>query len=175
MLISETNYLNWNKKISAKGWYRIFWAALGIYCILALLVLGIYLLYIGQWQIFMLALAAFVLARGIVSPLIYLAYKRQRPYQKFHFDTVYSRLLSSNTKNFSSFPSDHAISLSSICFVFCWFYPGWIWFLLPIVLLNGWARVVLGYHYISDVLVGWLLGLACGLAVIFWLGPLVVR
>lgn len=173
--MENNRYLYWQEQLKARRLYRYFWVFCGIYSILALFGIGFYLLIYGQWRPVALVLIVFVIARAIISPLIFLIYKRQRPYQKYNFFTTYSWLLSRRTGKFTSFPSDHAMSVAAICFVLWHFYPVLGPFFLLLVILNGWARVVLGYHYWTDVLAGWILGVLCGWLVILTLAPMLIK
>ncbi len=63
-----------------------------------------------------------------------------------------------------AFPSGHAARATLLAVLASWIGPPWLG---PIMLLWAGAvavsRVVLGVHYLSDVVAGALLGLACGL------------
>jgi undecaprenyl-diphosphatase len=171
MFISDERYSNWQKQLTERIFFRRFWVFFGIYTVPVFFILGLYLLFVGQWKIVIAALAAFILARLIISPLIFLFYKRQRPYQKLKFTSYHSRLFSAATLRFTSFPSDHAISFASISGVCVYYHPHWGIVLIPLTLLNGIGRVVLGYHYVSDIIAGWLLGALSAFAIIYWLCP----
>lgn len=168
-------YLNQQKLLAGSKAYRRFWMFWGIYSVLLLFAVGIYLLLVGQWRPVVLSVAAFVLARLIISPLIYLVYKKTRPYQNLHFSPLKSVLFSEPTTRPNSFPSDHAASFASSVLVIYWFFPALGIVLFAVTLINGWARVVLGYHYLLHILAGWLVGLASALAIILWLAPLLIR
>src|SRR5215472_3884405 len=63
-----------------------------------------------------------------------------------------------------SFPSGHAMTAFSIALVISYFYPsleGVLWFLALNIAIS---RIVLGMHFLSDVLAGIVLGVALGLA-----------
>ena len=175
MPISDQSYLNWQKRLASRTWYRRFWVFCGIYSVALVVLLSLYLLAEGEIKVVMLAFLAFVLGRLIISPLIFLAYKKTRPYQKLNFTTFHSWFFSSVTKRNSSFPSDHAISLSAISTALIYYYPYLAIWLAVLCAVNGWARVVLGYHYILDVFVGWVLGILSAFVIIYWLGPLLFR
>jgi len=69
-----------------------------------------------------------------------------------------------------SFPSGHAartVALSVIVLAQGLFLEGSLLLLWSMAV--GFARVVLGVHYVLDVLVGYLLGLAIGLGVWLWM------
>jgi membrane-associated phospholipid phosphatase len=81
----------------------------------------------------------------------------------------------------ASFPSGHAMySLAFVLalLIICWHLPrfvAWRWPVLGMGLvfsaLVGWSRLYLGVHYPSDVLAGWLAGLAWVLGVYSLLPP----
>lgn len=70
-----------------------------------------------------------------------------------------------------SFPSGHATGTATIMVLSAWMLTRWLitgWTARVIVwamaigsaLVIGYSRVYLGVHYVSDVLAGWLLGIA---------------
>ena len=68
-----------------------------------------------------------------------------------------------------SMPSNHAFNSSTAAaFIFA-LYPNTAWVTGPIVVLIGISRVYLGAHYVTDVLVGWALGVALGCGIGWWL------
>lgn len=63
-----------------------------------------------------------------------------------------------------SFPSGHTMTAFSIAIVVTYFYPTLEWPLYFLALSIGLSRIVLGMHFLSDVLAGAVLGSALGLA-----------
>jgi undecaprenyl-diphosphatase len=63
-----------------------------------------------------------------------------------------------------SFPSGHTMTAFSIALVVSYFYPGLEWPLYFLAISIGVSRIVLGMHFLSDVLAGAVLGSALGLA-----------
>lgn len=169
-MITDQNYLAWQKKLENHSLFRWFLVFFGLYSIILVYVAGIFLVVDRKFQELFLVAAAFVLARLVISPLIFLFYKKQRPYQKLNFIPPNSLwLFSGTTSRNNSFPSDHAASFAAITLSLFWFYPLFGFILFPIAILNGVARVMLGYHHISDILAGWLMGAFAGWVVITWL------
>ncbi len=158
LLISDQTFLNWQKSLSEKKYFRWFWRGVGIYVVALLLVTGVYLLFKNP-KALVLALGAFVFARFVVCGAVRLVYKKSRPYQRIGFSQAGSKFfLSWTSKRFDSMPSAHAASLSAISVVFYWFFPllGLAW--IALAFINGIARVLLGYHDPEDVIVGWIIG-----------------
>ena len=63
-----------------------------------------------------------------------------------------------------SFPSGHTMTAFSIALVVSYFYPSLEALLFFLALSIGLSRIVLGMHYLSDVLAGVVLGVALGCA-----------
>jgi len=64
-----------------------------------------------------------------------------------------------------SFPSGHTMTAFAVYAAYAELLPGSSVFFLPVAILMGLSRVVLGLHYPTDVLVGALLGTALGRSV----------
>lgn len=58
-----------------------------------------------------------------------------------------------------SFPSGHTLHAVNFGIQLAVFHPPLIWVVLPFALMVAASRMVLGLHYLSDVLVGGLIGL----------------
>jgi len=65
-----------------------------------------------------------------------------------------------------SFPSGHTMTAFSIALVLSYYYPSLESTLLFLALSIGFSRIVLGMHFLSDVLAGIVLGVALGCAAI---------
>lgn len=71
-----------------------------------------------------------------------------------------------------SFPSGHAARAMAIAIIVTTFGKPWLSVLVFLwAFLVGYSRVALALHYLSDVIVGWLVGLLSGLLAI-WTYPL---
>lgn len=61
-----------------------------------------------------------------------------------------------------SFPSSHATNIGGSMTLLALAYPPWAWLCALSAFLVGLSRIYLGVHYPSDVMGGWLLGIAIG-------------
>ena len=86
-----------------------------------------------------------LVALGIVT-LIKYTVRRQRPrppgeFVTFHYDAY-------------SFPSGHSARLAALAVSSVFFFPNLGWILIVVAVTVAMARVAVGIHYLSDILVG---------------------
>jgi undecaprenyl-diphosphatase len=174
-MISNEQYLAYQKRLVDQKFFRNFWVFCAIYSVLFIVILAIYFWLEGSRQVVLLALISAVVARLIVSPLIYLFYKKSRPYQSLKFDPIQSLLFSFATKTSNSFPSDHALTMAAVCTIYYYFFPHLAWSLIVVMFLNGLGRIILGYHYVTDIIGGWIIGSLVAFGVIYWVMPIIVK
>ena len=101
--------------------------------------------------------AAHMLVTATLGVVIYKALKerlvRERPF-------ITHEKITCNTKALDrySFPSGH--TLHAVCFstMLMFYYPALFWIVVPFTILVAMSRFILGLHYISDVIVGALIG-----------------
>lgn len=122
------------------------------------------------WAWFVLAIAAFMVARFVFIPVFNLFYSKPRPYQKYKFKPITSRLLSWESVKPTSFPSRHIISFASFGGALLLPMPMVGVYILLLGLLTGVGRVVLGFHDFWDIFAGILIGLILGLLVFLFFG-----
>ncbi|MBL8030141.1 MAG: phosphatase PAP2 family protein [Candidatus Doudnabacteria bacterium] len=173
MKISESAYSAWQAKLQGMSWFGFIWKFWGMYGIVYYLAVGVFLLVRPESRILAAtAFLAFVLARGVVAEILYLFIKTQRPHQIYNFSQPKSWLFSWGTKRPDSFPSGHAISSAAISSVLFFYNPvlGIVGF--GVALFVGMGRIILGYHYVSDVLGGWFLGALTGYVAYFYLAEM---
>lgn len=175
MKFNQDYFSNLQNKLKSNQGYRRFWEFFSLYAV-AYFVVIIFAVFQTDdpWRWLVLLTITVVIARGIISPIIFLFYKKQRPYQKFAFTPVkLSKFFSNKTTKYNSFPSDHVITLASISMIAIFFNPliGAIGLILS--LLVGRGRVIMGFHFPSDVAVGFVLGVLIGFLSYFWLAGLI--
>jgi len=100
-----------------------------------------------------------ILATAVLVMAIKFTVRRQRP--EGQFGQLYRRT------DPHSFPSGHAARAMLLAVLAAGLGPQWLSFTLIVwAPLVGIARVATGLHYVSDVIVGWLLGYLAGLIVL---------
>jgi undecaprenyl-diphosphatase len=156
------------KKLAASKFYSRVWGFFGVDVVFLPLVLAMYFLAMGRTRVVVLAFLAAVVARYVVSPLIFLLYKKERPYQALKFTLSRTGLFSRVVERHNSFPSDHAVGLMAMSTVTFLYFPLWGALLFVLTILNGIGRVILGYHYPVDVAAGWLLGIIFGVLTVYF-------
>jgi len=116
-----------------------------------------------QWKAWALRLLGMILALGLLVMIIKFTFRRQRP--EGEWGVIY------RSTDPHSFPSGHAARAALLAILTITWGPPWLGVLLvlwtPLVSL---ARVAMGLHYLSDILVGIFLGLIAGLLGLFILG-----
>ena len=133
----------------------MFWA---LYSIFLLVPMALLLLTgDGQRQL-LLCFVSFTIGRGVLANLVTSVYGKVRPYQRYQFQPISSRWFSNPTLKPNSFPSKHVTSLVAISVVLLAFHPwaGIAGFALSV--MTGMGRVVLGHHYVSDIIGGMVIG-----------------
>ena len=107
------------------------------------------------WSIFIIGLIVFVTLLLVTGIKFFI--KRQRPqppgeFVVFQYDAY-------------SFPSGHSARMAALAVGAIFFYPALGWILVGLTLGVAIARIVVGIHYLSDVLVGLGVGI-----IVAWIG-----
>lgn len=174
-MISELHYKNFQKHIASNKLYRYFWEFWAIYSFVFFLVAFVFIYLFGgndydNWQFVLVQSAvAFFLARVVIITIINLFYKRERPYQKFSLNPITSNFLSFKTTRPNSFPSRHTLAYMAVAAVIVMYYPVIGAGLVVVSILAGVGRIVLGYHWPSDVIVGAILGYLVGYSTVLFM------
>jgi len=164
-MTEKTFYLFWQKQLHRSQLFRFLTIFFAIYAALFFIVLGIVFLAVPETRaVAVVALLAFLISKFLVCDFLALIIHHPRPYQALNFTPViFSRIFSLKTKVARSFPSGHVMSIAAISTVLFAYdvslgIAGFI-----IAAFAGAARVIMGYHYPVDVIVGFILGVLVGL------------
>lgn len=122
---------------------------------------GLILIYLGDWwgqrfyirQAALVTLISVVMTMVVITAIKYLV-RRQRPRLPGEFVVfAYDKY---------SFPSGHAGRMAVLMTSLSLFFPYLGWLLIPLAFSVAIARIVVGIHYLSDIVVGLLVGIVIG-------------
>ncbi len=171
-MTSQKRYLYWQTKLKSNNLYRYWWQFWSNYAFIFFIPAFAWIGTQGKPQEVIVTCAlSFFAARLIITTIINILYHRERPYQKYKFEPLTSIFFSFKTASHNSFPSRHTTTYASVAFTIFAFYPVLGLAMIGVTLLTGMARVVLGYHYPTDILAGFIIGALTGL-MLAWAGPL---
>jgi undecaprenyl-diphosphatase len=172
-IINEAKYKQFQKLLTDRKAFRLFWQfwsnyAFVFFAIAFLILATSYDFHAAFGEILILSIFSFLIARGILVTIINLSYERTRPYQRYNFVPITSKFFSFKTRTPNSFPSRHTTAYFSVVAVVSLFVPALGAALFAVAILAGMGRIVLGYHWPSDIFAGMVLGLLVGyLTVLF--------
>ncbi len=152
-------FLETQNKITNSALLRVTLQCLAFYGLVPYFAFGVWLFYSGQIIPFYFLGITASIARFISSPVLETLITRQRPYQKHHFKPQESKFFSRVRRSYDSFPSDHTAFLFSLSLGIALWYPVLGIVSAVLAILVGLSRVALGYHYLSDILGGILVGI----------------
>jgi undecaprenyl-diphosphatase len=133
-----------------------------------LVFLGLGLAYLAGWlfdqpflRLAMIVLLATLLITATIIVFIKYTLRRERPRDPTGFVTIaYDKY---------SFPSGHSARMSCLAITVLFFYPPIGLILVLLALLVALARVVIGVHYVADVVVGLAIGAIIAASFVGWL------
>ncbi|HEX3099762.1 MAG TPA: phosphatase PAP2 family protein [Patescibacteria group bacterium] len=162
-MISEKNYLDFQKHIDRSVLYKYFWIFWGNYAFIIFVLVGGYIFAKPElhenWQALIgLSVLSFVISRGVVVSLINQFVKRVRPYQRYNTKPEETKFFSFRDKVHDSFPSRHTAAYFSVAAVVFYFYPILGAILIGTSIVAGVARVIMGWHWPTDILGGAIIG-----------------
>ena len=174
-IVSKLNELDqaWSKRLRLKQQNKWVWPAAVFFahsgdswfCLLALSVVWLFIG--GTWHNKAALMAIATVCMAVTVLAIKFLVRRRRP--EGEWGAIYRK------SDPHSFPSGHAARTALLAVMAIGLGPVWFgWALAIWAPAVSAARVITGLHYLSDVLVGILVGAAGGL-VFLWLAPLLMR
>ncbi|MBA7667289.1 Undecaprenyl-diphosphatase BcrC [subsurface metagenome] len=141
-------------------WIGIFLAEYTLYVVGAVFL--ILLFWKRNWLMVISAVVSVILSRLVITEIIKNILYRPRPYVVLE---TAEKLITENA-DFQSFPSGHAAIFFAIAMAIYFFNKklGIIFFVSAVLI--GFARIFVGIHWPSDVLVGAVIGIISGIIII---------
>lgn len=112
---------------------------------------------VGITSLLAISLGA-ILTEGVIKHLV----ERVRPIIAYPIDNPLIKLPTS-----SSFPSGHTASSVAVAYVLCTYIKRYRVYFISLAAFIGFSRIYLYVHYFSDVMGGVVVGLICGILVVF--------
>lgn len=137
--------------------------------IFALCLIGMMFFYYKKKQQGFALLYSFLIS-GIAAQLIKNLVNSPRPKLYFEAGQYLHFIDGVSLANNSSFPSGHTATAFAIATVMAIMIKNknWQWLILPAALLVGYSRIYLAQHFLSDVLVGLVIGSASGVLAVYF-------
>ncbi len=98
-----------------------------------------------------------ILVSGVICDVIKMIAGRARP-TMFFSDQLYGFYFWQLQNRMLSFPSGHATTIAAVATACSLLFPRWRWVFFILVIFVAMSRVIVGAHYLSDVMVGSYLG-----------------
>jgi membrane-associated phospholipid phosphatase len=160
----------WGRSLAGSEWHTLAnWITelgRGTWTFIAAAVLGCLGLLLRRPQLVggSLLVAAAAAGAGILANLVKVLVGRARPKLFFAEEPFYGAAPLSVGYDFNSFPSGHAATAFATAAALWFLLPSgrWLWAALAVAVAV--TRVVLGSHFLADVLAGGALGMLCGAA-----------
>ncbi len=169
---TENNYRSWQTHIKKNRVYHYWWQFWSNYAFIFFIPAFAWIgLQPYGYEVIGICALTFFTIRFVVIWMINQIYQRERPYQKYKFTPHTSVFFSWRTAYPNSFPSRHTATYAAVAFAIFAFFPMVGLPLIGITIITGIARVILGYHFPSDIAAGLVIGALTGL-IIAWAGPL---
>ncbi len=168
----HTVVMQWNHVLTLSPFLHSLILLVGSYMVYAIPLVWIVWWFMAksdQKELLLSSMLAGLLAWQGLNRIFKLFLFRPRPIQTLHLQEI----LFERPEN--SFPSDHAAFFSGIAFFFLLRKskrPGWLMLVLGV--LVGLCRITLGWHYPTDIVVGFVVGFLMAW-VINWLHPWLTR
>mgnify|MGYP003419158972 CR=1 FL=1 len=175
-MITENNYLYFQKRIAENKLFRYFWIFWGNYAFVIFALVGLWILINPElhenWKaVAGLSIVSFVISRGVAVTLINYFIKRVRPYQRYNFKPKETKFFSFRDDDHDSFPSRHTTAYFSVASVVFLFYPILGAILIITAIIAGIGRVIMGWHWPSDIIGGAIVGSLMGYITVYYVFP----
>lgn len=90
-----------------------------------------------------------ILGRGIITEVTRFIYKRQRPFEALGINSPLASVDPSG-----SFPSGHAVFMFILVFVSFFIGRKWGWIFAGLAIVSAVSRVIVGVHWMTDIIFG---------------------